>query len=201
MEMSKMSNWQWKGQLLHNLERLVQGNEPPRVAVMGVGNELKGDDALGVQIARRLGPRAQASERLCVMEAGLAPENFCGALRRFKPDLVLLIDAAQMDEPPGMTKVVDLDTAAQVGISTHSPSFHMLVDYLEVELGCEFIVLGIQADDLSYGATLSPPVKEAVDTVADKLVDMLVPILRERSDSHGQDIESRENILNEMEFE
>ena len=35
------------------------------------------------------------------MEAGPAPENFTGPLRRFRPDLVLLVDAAQMDAEPG----------------------------------------------------------------------------------------------------
>lgn len=176
-----MSNWQWKGNLLRSLEPWAERSAPPRVAVMGVGNELKGDDALGLHLARALKPRVHASERLLVVEAGLAPENFCGLLRRFKPDVIILVDAAHMGAAPGTVRALDLDSAARAGLSTHNPSFHMLVKYLRAELGCEFVVLGVQVAQFSFEAPLSPLVEASVDALAQQLADMLVPTLRERS--------------------
>ena len=176
-----MSNSQWKRKLLRSLEPWAERTTPPRVAVMGVGNELKGDDALGVRVARALGPRARASERVLVIEAGLAPENFCSLLRRFKPDLIILVDAVQMSQRPGTVRALDLNSAARSGLSTHNASLHTLVDYLQVELGCEFLVLGVQAAEFAFEAPLSPPVEASVDALAEQLADMLVPTLRERS--------------------
>lgn len=176
-----MSNSQWKRNLLRSLEPWAERSPPPRVAVMGVGNELKGDDALGVHVARALMPRVHASERLLVIEAGLAPENFCGLLRRFKPDVIILIDAVHMDARPGTVQSLNLDSAVRAGLSTHNASFHMLVEYLQAELGCEFLVLGVQAAGYSFEAPLSPLVEASIDALAQQLADMLVPTLRERS--------------------
>ena len=40
---------------------------------------------------------------LC-LSAGAAPENCTGLLRRFRPDLVLLVDAAEMGEAAGAVR-------------------------------------------------------------------------------------------------
>ncbi|HEX6302809.1 MAG TPA: hydrogenase 3 maturation endopeptidase HyCI [Anaerolineales bacterium] len=176
-----MSNSQWKRKLLRSLEPWAEHTTPPRVAVMGVGNELKGDDALGVHLARALKPRVHASERLLVIEAGLAPENFCGLLRRFKPDVIILVDAVHMGAGPGTVRALDLDSATRAGLSTHNPSFHMLVEYLQAELGCEFLILGVQVAGFSFEAPLSPLVEASIGALAEQLADMLVPTLRKRS--------------------
>ena len=38
----------WKAKLRETLNRLGQSNGRPRVAILGVGQELRGDDALGL---------------------------------------------------------------------------------------------------------------------------------------------------------
>ena len=47
----------------------------PRVAVVGVGQRLRGDDGAGPAVAQRLAPLADAA--LLVVDAGHAPENCC----------------------------------------------------------------------------------------------------------------------------
>jgi hydrogenase 3 maturation protease len=78
-----------------------------RIAILGIGNELNGDDAAGLWCARsfaalaRCGERFGNKERVLIIEAGPSPESFGGPLRRFAPDLVLLVDAAEMGERLG----------------------------------------------------------------------------------------------------
>ncbi len=75
-------------------------NLTPRTAILGIGQELRGDDALGLEIARRLQKKLSGREDVLILLAGPAPENFTGALRRFAPQRVILVDAALMGEPP-----------------------------------------------------------------------------------------------------
>jgi hydrogenase 3 maturation protease len=195
METHKMSNSQWVIKLLSSLEALAEHSAPPRVAVMGIGNELQGDDALGVHLARMLKSRIGACERLLVLEAGACPENFCGLLRRFKPDLILLVDAVRMGESPGTVRVLDVNSCASAGFSTHAPCLQLLVDYLEFELGCEILLLGVQAGKFSFEASLSPAVMESVDTLVEQMEELLAPTLRERNFSWAA-----LNAMSDMEF-
>ncbi|MBN2303967.1 MAG: hydrogenase 3 maturation endopeptidase HyCI, partial [Anaerolineae bacterium] len=98
-----MSKPSWPQQLQTALTQAAQtqNNPQPRVALVGIGHELNGDDAAGLAVVRALLPLAEGRDRVSLIDAGPAPENCTGPLRAFAPDLVLLIDAAQMGEEPG----------------------------------------------------------------------------------------------------
>lgn len=128
-----------------------------------MGNEHRRDDAAGVLIARRLA--SLASDNLLVLDAGHAPENATAALRRFAPDSVLLVDAAEMSEPPGTIRWVETADIAGMSASTHSLPLSMLAEYLRLELGCEVLLLGIQPASTDYGEGLSVEVEKAVGEV------------------------------------
>lgn len=140
--------------------------ESPRVAVVGIGHELCGDDAAGLRLARILQPLAAGNETLLVIEAGPAPENFCGQLRRFRPDLVLLIDAAHMQAQPGTVRWLSWPDTTGVTASTHTLPIHILATYLTAELGCQVALLGIQPADICVGSSITSPVREAAEATA-----------------------------------
>ena len=73
---------------------------PARVAILGVGNESNGDDGAGVRVVRELAARMPATPGVLLIDAGTAPENFTGPLRRFRPELVIEIDAAHLGAAP-----------------------------------------------------------------------------------------------------
>jgi hydrogenase 3 maturation protease len=152
--------------------------------VVGIGHELRGDDAAGVAVVRALGraearrsrrgnPRPPAARSLLVIDAGPAPENCTAALRRFGPDLVLLIDAAEFGAPPGTVCWLDWRSAAGLSASTHTLPCSLLARYLIAELGCRVMLLGIQPADTTIGASLSPAVRRAAQTVARRLAAQL----------------------------
>lgn len=152
------------------------------MAVVGVGQTLKGDDAAGVLVAQALVKRQRAGSSdaprpapfsLLVVEAAHAPENCTGAIRRFAPDLVVLVDAAEMGDPPGTIRWLDWRDTAGLDVSTHTLSPSMVARYLVAELRCEVALIGIQPQDTSLGVPVSPPVRRAVRTVADGLSAIL----------------------------
>lgn len=132
---------------------------------------MRGDDAAGVAVARALQARLPKSDglgksyRVTAIDAGPAPENFTGSLRRFEPDLALLIDAAQMDEAPGAVRWLAWPDVDGFDASTHTLPPRLVAQYLSDELGCQVALIGIQPADTSIGAPLSADVYTAVDEV------------------------------------
>jgi len=164
----------WLKSWEHALERLKKADQPPRVAIMGIGHELNGDDAAGIVASRALQPRLADRSWLLVIDAGPAPENQTGPLRAFRPDLVLLIDAAQMNEPPGTVCWVDWQDTTGISASSHTLPLYMLAKFLTFELGCELGLLGIQPSQNEIDSPLSPVVQQAVDEVVHGLSETLL---------------------------
>lgn len=144
-----------------------------RVAVVGIGHELGGDDAVGMQFVSLLQRKAIGCEHLMAVAAGPAPENFTGPLRRFGPHLVLLVDAALMDCPPGTVAWLDWREAEGFSASTHTLPLNLLADYLTIELGCEVALIGIQPGQTRVDAPLTPAVRAAGRQLAGALVGCL----------------------------
>lgn len=141
----------------------------PRVAVVGVGQRLRGDDGAGPAVARRLAALAGAS--LQVVDAGHAPENCLGPIVRFGPDLILFVDAARGGLAPGELTWLRPDEADSRGGSTHTLSLAMLAAYLSAETGAAVHVLGIEPGEMAFGEGLSPVVEEAVAQAAATFTD------------------------------
>jgi len=154
-------------------QRLDKPEDCPRLAILGIGNELHGDDAAGIMVARGLQTALAGRKDVLVLEAGLAPENCTGVLRRFAPELVLLVDAAQMNAEPGDIRWLVMEQIAGLSASTHSLPLSMLARYLHLELGSPVYLLGIQPGDLSFAAGLTPGVQLAVDTLIQTLICLL----------------------------
>lgn len=155
-----------------------------RIVVLGVGNELNGDDAAGVWVVRRLGEilkTARAADRsagegapaVLLLDCGPAPENFTGAVRRHAPNLVLVVDAVDLGAAPGAVVWIDWRTAEGLGASTHTLSLAVLADYLVRELGCDLWIAGIQPQHLDFDRQVSDAVQGAVQQLSSELADWL----------------------------
>jgi len=152
---------------------LRQAVEPgDRIVVMGIGHELCGDDAVGSLVVRALTPLLRVSSRALLIDAGNAPENHTGAIRAFKPDLVLLIDAAFMNVPPGTIRWLLPD---QITGSGHHLPLSVLAAYLTAELGCRVALIGVQPASTAMDAPISPAVMRASAAIVEALQPMLLP--------------------------
>lgn len=174
-----MSASSWNAQLRSLLKHLAsevesQSNgETLRIAVVGIGNEFNGDDAAGMLVVRTLQKKLNHLNHLLLVEGGTAPENYTARLRRFCPHLVLMVDSAEMDQPPGSVMLVAVNSLDGLSASTHTLPPSILANFLQRELGCQVALLGIQPQNLEFDAPLSEPVKRSVRRVKQSLIRML----------------------------
>jgi hydrogenase 3 maturation protease len=173
MEKKKTSSSYWKTQLREKL-KLLADNSDSRLAVLGIGNELNGDDSAGNWVARKLSERLKSQPNLLIMDCGAIPENASGPLRRFCPDMILMVDAADLVEDPGTIQFVELDQVRGFSASSHSLPLSVLGRFLMEEFHCEIALCCIQPQSLEFEAGLSDPVKMAVELLVDEITSIIL---------------------------
>lgn len=141
-------------------------SRPQRVAILGMGHRLRRDDGLGPELCDRLQAALAGDRSVLVVDGGPAPENCVGVLRAFRPDRVVVVDAARMGSEPGTVRWLSLQEPAGIGTSTHTLPLPMFCEYIQGSLGCEVRVLGIEPGDTSFGEGLTTPVELAVERLA-----------------------------------
>ena len=136
---------------------------------MGVGNELNGDDAAGNHVATQLMGLSDLPAFFLPINAGSIPENASGVLRRFHPDLVILVDAADFNGQPGEIQWLDAERIGGMSASSHTLPLPVLGEYLESELNCVVEYLGIQPRQLEYFQEMTAEVNMAVNEVVTEM--------------------------------
>ena len=140
-----------------------------RVAVVGVGSEMRGDDAAGIEVIRGLQKRVK-SPNVLLIEGGVAPENFTSHIRRFKPSHVIFIDATDFSVGPGEVVLAEPEAITGQSISTHTLPLSMLARYIREQTGAKIMLLGIQPVQARIGAEMSESTKEAVEKIKEALM-------------------------------
>ncbi len=154
------------------LEREVV--KPGRLAILGVGNLDKADDAAGSLCVALIRTNFHGVRPdLLVLQGGASPENETGRLREFQPTEVVIIDAALGGHPPGTVFIVDARDISQDDLSTHHMPLSLLIRYLEASLECRVLCVGIEPQSVDARDPVSAPVKRSVAYLAEKIVDLL----------------------------
>lgn len=131
--------------------------------VLGIGNEMRGDDALGSILAQKL--LILENKNITVFDGKTVPENFTGAIKRETPSHIILLDAVEMNEQPGHIKLVAKEDIANYSISTHAMPLSFLIKYLESTTPAEIILLGIQPENMDLICEISPKIQESINYV------------------------------------
>ncbi|MGA2641616.1 MAG: hydrogenase maturation peptidase HycI [Spirochaetia bacterium] len=161
--------------LLPALKRALKAETPSgarTVVVLGVGSEMRSDDAAGLRVAAAVS--AWALQGVHALEAGPAPENCTAEIRRLHPAHLIMVDCAQMGEEPGTLTIFQPSEIAGVSFGTHGLPLSVLAEYLQAEVGCSVAVLGIQPSNVDFGETLSPRIERAVGEAAQLLREFLI---------------------------
>lgn len=143
-----------------------------RVAVIGVGSGMWGDDAAGVEVVRGLRKRLRSPNTLLI-EGGVAPENFTSDIKRFKPSHVVFIDATDFGSEPGDVILAEPEAIVGQTISTHKIPLSFLASYLRDQTGAKIMLLGIQPARARMGAEMSEPVRDSIRRVEEILLRKL----------------------------
>ncbi|MGC9319142.1 MAG: hydrogenase 3 maturation endopeptidase HyCI [Armatimonadota bacterium] len=141
------------------------------VVVMGVGNEVRGDDGFGVRAAEGIEHRVPVT----VFVTFDLPEDYAVKAADLQPDLVLVLDAADFGGEPGQVRLIPAEQIPPTPGVTHRPSLEMMARFLELDAGAETWVVGVQPDlqRVGVGDEMSEPVRQAADELATMLVELL----------------------------
>jgi hydrogenase 3 maturation protease len=139
-----------------------------KIVVLGVGSDLRADDVAGLLVAEHLqhSLRGKKSGRLRVVFGDTAPENMTGPIRRHQPSHVVIVDSAEMEKKAGTITLIDSEKIEGVTFSTHQLPLSIMARYLGQELACEVLVIGIQPNSITFGGSVSSPVKKAAGQLA-----------------------------------
>lgn len=142
------------------------------IRIIGLGNGMRGDDAVGLMAARRI--RQELGDKVEVIEAEMAGVDLIELMKGAHS--VILIDAARSGQAPGAVHRLDA-SAGPIGAQIFPRSSHALgaVDALELAramgiLPATVIVYGIEAGNTEAGKPLSTSVAKALDQVVQQVV-------------------------------
>ena len=143
-----------------------------RRVVIGLGTSARGDDAVGLHVARKVAAAAPAGVVVII-----APGDPLALLDRWDAeDEVVLVDAAASLGMPGRVHRLD-PVAAPLPpdlrmASTHAFGFAATVELARVlgRLPARLTIFAIEGATFAVGAALSPAVARAADALAARIV-------------------------------
>jgi hydrogenase 3 maturation protease len=158
---------------IKEIERCLREIRARRLAIIGVGNSLRGDDFAGSLVAKKLMSRLnQVIHRSLVLDAEDAPENFTEEIRAFSPDTLIFIDSAVMGCFPGSVRLLPLDATGYPYFSTHNVPLRLLGTVTE-SVESSFLI-GIEPATTEFGEQMSEEVKSACGQVAETILKVIV---------------------------
>lgn len=145
------------------------------ILILGVGNRLRGDDAIGCLVADEL----KNKNGLSVIDCGLSPENFIEQVCTLAPHRIIIVDACDFKQSPGAFKLFSAKQIEKLSyplISTHTLPLSLFVAMIKKQLNCQIQLLGVQPENINFGEGLSEKLKKAKG----KIVAYLTCLLKER---------------------
>ena len=134
--------------LADELAARLSGN----VVVVGVGNPLRGDDAAGCLVARRL----HGTPGVRVIEAEEVPESFVGDIAAAVPDAVALVDAVDLGREPGAVAVLEKEQVAAYAPTTHRMPLSLVMEVAHRRTGADVFLIAVQPSRVDFGTLHDP---------------------------------------------
>lgn len=157
------------GTYREDLRRRLQG----RLVVVGVGNELRGDDGWGPAAVRALAAQVGPEQQGQLFDCGDVPENYLGPVIAARPETIVILDAVDFGAPAGTVRLIEFDHAAGPAISTHNAPLGLVAQVLAADSGAPVWLLGVQPAGTQFGAPLSESVRRSGAEVVEALTELL----------------------------
>lgn len=163
---------------MQNLKTILKQKleNPQRVAILGVGSDLRADDIAGIlasQHIEKIAAKKTPPPELRVFIGATAPENLTGEIKKFNPTHLIIIDSADLNDKPGQIAVLDPKHVGNPSFCSHSLPLEVMTNYLLQSCNFEAIIIGIQPKSLVVGKSPSKEVLAACKLLAKTLSKIL----------------------------
>ncbi|HEX4006546.1 MAG TPA: HyaD/HybD family hydrogenase maturation endopeptidase [Acidobacteriaceae bacterium] len=163
----------------------------PRIAVVGLGNLMRTDDAVGMLAIERLKIGLPLPEGVALIEGGTLGLDLLHPLAGVTH--LLALDAIDAGAEPGTLvrfageEIADLP----VSKSVHLLGFSDLIGAMRLtgDAPGEIVVLGLQPHTIAWGTRLTPLVEAALPKLLDATVEQVMRWAREAAEAVAEDEE------------
>jgi hydrogenase maturation protease len=138
----------------------------PITLILGLGNVLLTDEAVGPVVVNRLAAELPGDPALRLLDGGTL--SFTLAVPIGESEHLIVVDAAALGEPPGTVRVFEGE-AMDRQLSQHAKSVHevSLADLMDMarltdQMPARRALIGIEPEIVDWGDRLSPTVEAAV---------------------------------------
>jgi hydrogenase 3 maturation protease len=143
--------------------------------VLGIGNRLGGDDAAGTCAVDMLNQRRHRAKaplftEIMAIDAGTVPESYTSVIRQHRPDLLILVDAADMGLPPGALRTIMPEKISILSFSTHHIPLSMFISYVKEFCG-KVLLVGVQPEQTGTGRRISKAVRKSMKELAEAILE------------------------------
>jgi len=146
-----------------------------KTVVIGVGNELKADDGIGLRVAKELQKDGLAGKDIMVIPADV-PENWIQPIAKFRPELLILVDSADFKGKAGEIRAIKDGEISKVFTNTHSVPLILFLESIKKQVPkAKTIFIGIQPKTMDFGKPMSREVRLA----GNKAMDAIKKIVKE----------------------
>jgi hydrogenase maturation protease len=146
-----------------------------RIAILGIGNLLRSDDGVGLQVIEAL-RQEKLGDTVGLFE-GLSGLDIFDAIKGY--DKIIIVDAIQTGSLPGSIHSLSLDDLKKKQ-AIHSFSTHLNIDFLSmIELAKKLfpekipedvIIMAVEAEDITtISDKCTPKVARAIQKVIEKI--------------------------------
>lgn len=145
--------------------------------VIGIGNNLMGDDGAGIHAIERLRGRA-LPDHVELIDGGTLSFTLLEQVEN--ADFLVIVDAAELDAEPGTVQVFMNDEMDEFLATSRRPSVHEvnLLDVLTAarlrrRMPARYAMVGIQPLDVEWSCAPSGPVDKAVDEAVEIIAELV----------------------------
>ena len=146
---------------------------PTTILILGLGNVLLTDEAVGVAVLRALDTDAAADPDLVLLDGGTLSFTLAGPIGDAAG--LIVVDAAAMGEPPGSVRLFE-GAAMDAQLRRHAKSVHevSLADLFDIARLTDTLprhraLIGIEPERIDWGSDLTPVVAAAVPEATAKV--------------------------------
>jgi len=159
----KLSSSAWQLQL----SMIVKSSSPTnRLAIVGVGHPLRGDDYAGSYIVRKLMDTKPEKVRdgIVIFDAEADLEAMFSKISALSPKHVIFIDTCEMGAEPGQCRLLSVSSTSYPFFTTHGVPLKLLAEQLLPD--SKAWILAIQPEQTNFDSKVSPEVREISDSIA-----------------------------------
>lgn len=163
-----MSAWQRK------VRQIIASTTPSRkTALVGMGHPLRTDDNLGSYIIKRIiaHSRSERSDSILLFDGEDNVESLITKIAELEPRNIVFIDACEMRESPGATKLIPVVETTFPFFTTHGVPLKLLAEQILAK--SDVSILAIQPKNTDFGEELSEEIRGVADSVSDFITNLL----------------------------